>query len=187
MSGELIKSATVADLAIRINEAHARAIEHAGRALDDALACGEMLVQAKARCPHGKWLPWLRGNITFSERTAQSYMQLAGSREAIEREREAGHFGVKSALKRLATARRYTFEQELSEHVRSQQERRRHAKPVGQWTPDDARSCIDGIREFDELMHRHGYCGGDCCCLVCASEKRLCEPRCHACADEVAA
>jgi DUF3102 family protein len=65
------------DLAARINEAHHSAMRHADKAISQAIACGEMLLEAKAKLPHGQWLPWLRKNITFGERSAQGYMRIA--------------------------------------------------------------------------------------------------------------
>src|SRR5215472_15300963 len=62
---------SLADLGARINEAHHLAIGHAGKAIEQAIACGQLLLEAKAKVPHGKWLPWLRNNISFGERSAQ--------------------------------------------------------------------------------------------------------------------
>jgi hypothetical protein len=70
-------SNSLTDLGARINEAHQLAIGHAGKAIEHAIACGQMLLEAKAKVPHGKWLPWLRDNITFGERSAQGYMRIA--------------------------------------------------------------------------------------------------------------
>ncbi|PWT84405.1 MAG: hypothetical protein C5B56_15645 [Proteobacteria bacterium] len=57
----------IGDLGARINEAHRLAITHAGEAVGHAIACGQMLLEAKAALPHGRWLPWLRDNIAFGE------------------------------------------------------------------------------------------------------------------------
>jgi hypothetical protein len=67
----------LAALAARINAEHQEA-EGAMRAgLAHAKNAGELLLEAKRRCPHGRWLPWLRANVRFGERTAQAYMRVA--------------------------------------------------------------------------------------------------------------
>ena len=37
---------------------------------------GRRLVEAKEMLPHGEWLPWLKRETGFSERSAQTYMQV---------------------------------------------------------------------------------------------------------------
>ncbi len=71
------------DLADKINEAHKLAREHAESAIDYAFRVGDLLTEAKDKVPHGKWLPWLRENVKFSERSAQAYMRLASSQKTI--------------------------------------------------------------------------------------------------------
>lgn len=44
---------------------------------DSLLTLGQRLIEAKAMLPHGEWLPWLEGQVGFSERAAQQYMKLA--------------------------------------------------------------------------------------------------------------
>jgi len=66
-----------ADLAAAINQEHKHAVNKAREALEHARRCGELLLQAKKRMPHGEWLPWLTDNCKFSARTATGYMRLA--------------------------------------------------------------------------------------------------------------
>jgi hypothetical protein len=49
-----------------------------------ARAAGELLIQAKAKAGHGKWLPWLRDECEISVRTASLYMRLAKNRGGID-------------------------------------------------------------------------------------------------------
>jgi Protein of unknown function (DUF3102) len=74
MSTEMIP---LADLAGRINDEHRLAEQHARSAVEHALKCGELLIEAKGKVQHGEWLPWLKANCAVSERTAQAYMRLA--------------------------------------------------------------------------------------------------------------
>jgi hypothetical protein len=64
-------------LAERINAAGEQAASALQAGLQHARGAGDLLLQAKARLPHGRWLPWLKANVRFSERTAQAYMRLA--------------------------------------------------------------------------------------------------------------
>jgi hypothetical protein len=42
-------------------------------ALPKAIRIGELLVEQKAKIPHGGWLPWLEENFPYSESTAQKW------------------------------------------------------------------------------------------------------------------
>jgi hypothetical protein len=67
----------LAALATAINAEHGAALAAARSSLEHAKAAGEMLIRAKKQCCHGKWLPWLKANVKFSERTARGYMSVA--------------------------------------------------------------------------------------------------------------
>lgn len=68
---------TLPELAAAINEDHLACNAAAQTCLERALACGFKLVEAKARCGHGQWLPFLTTQCpNISERTAQRYMKL---------------------------------------------------------------------------------------------------------------
>jgi hypothetical protein len=67
-----------AALALQINAAYADAEAASATAVDRAIRCGELLLEAKRQLPHGEWLPWLARNCPkISERSAQRYMRLA--------------------------------------------------------------------------------------------------------------
>ena len=66
------------ELAVQANHYHHKAHTSARTALEAARCAGSALLAAKAQCAHGEWLGWLAANFTGSERTAQSYMRLAG-------------------------------------------------------------------------------------------------------------
>ncbi len=57
-----------ADLATRIRAAHETAQAGARRALEDAVRCGELLLEAKRLVGHGRWLPWLAENTGIGSR-----------------------------------------------------------------------------------------------------------------------
>jgi Protein of unknown function (DUF3102) len=65
------------DLAQAIDREHQAAIGATRTAIEHAVTCGKLLVQAKGTLPHGEWLYWLEANTSVSTRTAQVYMRLA--------------------------------------------------------------------------------------------------------------
>ncbi|MFK4725850.1 hypothetical protein ABIE89_006950 [Bradyrhizobium niftali] len=77
-------SNSLADLAARIRVEHEATSDALRSSAEHGMAAGDLLVEAKAKVPHGQWLPWLKDNCAMSERTAQLYMRLAKNREAIE-------------------------------------------------------------------------------------------------------
>ena len=70
-------------LAAEINTLHDSAQQAAMTAVQYAAKCGEKLIQAKAACAHGEWLPWLEKNCRISYRHAQRYMRLATELPAL--------------------------------------------------------------------------------------------------------
>jgi hypothetical protein len=72
-----MSAVTLPDLAGRIEAEHQAAIGASRTALEHAVRCGELLIQAKADVGHGGWIEWLEDNCTVRPRTAQVYMKLA--------------------------------------------------------------------------------------------------------------
>jgi hypothetical protein len=90
-------------LAADINTAHEAAIHHANQAIEHALTCGRLLIQAKEQLPHGGFLPWLQDHCRVKARQAQQYMRLADNWQAIEAKSAPGaHLSIKGALGLLA-------------------------------------------------------------------------------------
>ena len=87
---QMTNQVTIDDLAARIVAEH-KAVRAAMKStLEHALACGDLLIEAKAKLAHGTWLPWLAEHCaSLSERTAQVYISLARNRAAIRAAIEA--------------------------------------------------------------------------------------------------
>jgi hypothetical protein len=75
--------AALGELARRINAEHDAALQSARTAIEHAINCGRLLLEAKASTGHGGWLPWLREKTNVSERTAQRWMRFAENAEAL--------------------------------------------------------------------------------------------------------
>jgi hypothetical protein len=54
-----------------------------GSALAHAIACGELLIEAKRQVKHGEWRPWIEANCKVPARTARHYMALARRRKRL--------------------------------------------------------------------------------------------------------
>src|SRR5437016_6783694 len=81
---DLSRSNSLVDLAARIRAEHEATALSLKRGVEHAIAAGELLLEAKAQVPHGKWLPWLAEHCAMSERAAQLYMRVAKHRTALE-------------------------------------------------------------------------------------------------------
>jgi len=52
------------DLAGKIEAEHQAAIGAARSAMEHAIRCGQLLLEAKASIGHGGWLPWVEANLS---------------------------------------------------------------------------------------------------------------------------
>jgi ParB-like chromosome segregation protein Spo0J len=84
MSELVPQDAGLSDLADRINVAGEQAAAALHSGLLHAREAGRLLLEARAKLPHGRWLPWLAANVRFSERTAQCYMRVAKRWDELE-------------------------------------------------------------------------------------------------------
>lgn len=83
MTTAIAPQSTLPELADAINREHQAAIDHAQRAVEHALKCGRLLIQAKGKLLHGEFLPWLSKHCHVKERQAQNYMRVAKNWPAI--------------------------------------------------------------------------------------------------------
>lgn len=51
--------------------------------LDKAIRIGSLLTQERGRLKHGDWLPWVKANLTFTDRTARNYIRVYENRERL--------------------------------------------------------------------------------------------------------
>lgn len=69
------------------------------RAGEDIIGIGQRLIEAKEQLQHGEWLPWLRDEVQFSERSAQQFMRIA---KEYSNPQLVADLGVRKALNLLA-------------------------------------------------------------------------------------
>jgi hypothetical protein len=102
---DIVASNSLTDLRERLKVEHAAVAGALGTSLHHAMACGDILIEAKAKVKHGQWLSWLE-SCGISARLAQRYARLARSRAGIEANTTCvSHLGVGSALAMLAVQR----------------------------------------------------------------------------------
>jgi len=158
-------------LAAEINESHRLSLKHATKAIEHAMRCGEMLTEAKAKVAHGQWLPGLRENVEFSDRSAQAYMR--GWRRYRQNPQRVADLSFREALDQTTTPRR---ESVVSFDAKARQLLALHrsvrdtlpADPAD-WTIQDAQIAAGHLHETDEMFHRFGLCESGC--PICEAEK----------------
>lgn len=74
---ENLAALTLMELAARINREHNRCQASVAMGLIHARNAGEWLLHARDRLPAHQWHAWLAAHCMVSERTAQTYMQIA--------------------------------------------------------------------------------------------------------------
>jgi hypothetical protein len=89
----------LAILADRINAEHEKTVAGFRTGAKHAIACGKLLLEAKAQIEHGKWGAWLKDNFRASGRTARLYMWLAENASDWQRVADLGLRGLVKHLK----------------------------------------------------------------------------------------
>lgn len=67
-----------------IRKLHSDILSAARRSVENGIRIGELLTLEREQIDHGKWLPWLKSNIKFSDRTARNYIRLYTERDQIK-------------------------------------------------------------------------------------------------------
>ena len=90
-------------LATEINMLHDSAQQAAMTAVQYAAKCGEKLIQAKAACAHGEWLPWLEANCKVNRNQASKYMRLSKEMPELSNDKSTYNFtGIEAAIAYLS-------------------------------------------------------------------------------------
>src|SRR3954447_2857593 len=71
------------DLVAEIERHHAAFERKAGEAMDEALACGARLIEAKRWAGRGNWMQWVEHNLSFSYEKATLYMRFARNPQRV--------------------------------------------------------------------------------------------------------
>jgi hypothetical protein len=79
-----MEALTTTKLADEINRLHDGIVGALQNTVTDAIEIGRLLTEQKNSLAHGEWLPWLKENIEFAERTAQEYMGFYEHRDRLK-------------------------------------------------------------------------------------------------------
>jgi hypothetical protein len=71
-------------LAGRINVLHAEVLAAWPFGLEQAYEAGELLLQARQRCPRNTWTAWCREHLTAPTRAVGEYMRIARNWAALQ-------------------------------------------------------------------------------------------------------
>jgi hypothetical protein len=82
MSEELSNPVVTESDIVEIRRLHDGVVSHALTALQMAIDAGGKLFDAKGKCKHGEWLPFLE-KVGINARTAQRYVKLYENRERL--------------------------------------------------------------------------------------------------------
>ncbi len=144
---------TLVTIADEINREHEAARTAAVTAVEHARRAGERLLEAKSQLGHGKWLPWIREHLSFSDRTAQGYMRIARRLPELntgEAQRVAD-LPLREAMAELATPSTASLDWVGATEWKDVCELQHYCERL-----IDARNAID--KEMDELEARHQAC-----------------------------
>ena len=72
--------------------------------LEKAIEIGRLLTAQKAKCGHGKWLPWIKANLEFGDRQAQRYIRCYDHREKLPKATSKSDFTSLEEFLRLCEA-----------------------------------------------------------------------------------
>jgi hypothetical protein len=92
-------------LSAQIETEHAAVLGAESTALDHAIQCGHLLLEAKASVGHGGWLPWIEANLTLQPRQVQKYCRLAEHEDDVRNASSGAHLNINDALALLAEPR----------------------------------------------------------------------------------
>jgi hypothetical protein len=74
---------TLAELAEEANREHAAVESAVSAGVQHALAAGEILREARSRCPANQWVSWCSDNLTLSHESVAVYIRIAHYRDLV--------------------------------------------------------------------------------------------------------
>ncbi len=85
-------------LATEIRQAYAKVNLSVRTALEQAIACGHLLLKAKKQIPHGQFMEFVRTNCGVCQRHANNYLSLARNAKAISKWNWNSNLTITTAL-----------------------------------------------------------------------------------------
>ena len=132
-----------------LNDLHQQIEGKLRSTVQDAIRAGEILTQAKDDLPHGGFLPWIKQNCVFSERTARNYLSLFRYRNKTAT--VADLQDAYKQVKQLESAEKHTERQ--GSYQRVNQYRKTGIKPDG-WKRGTDDTLAKEEHDRDERIKR---------------------------------
>ena len=155
MSNKLAKRAAeeLVSLAVEIREEHEACEHDAQSAVERAINCGRMLIEAKGKAGHGNWLPWLKQNFPGHINTASNYMRMAANSQRVVNSET-----VREALAELAEPRlSLPTEEEAIELERAMPNGAFTHLPAAVYEEEPRQPTEAEAHSIRKQAHDHGY------------------------------
>ncbi|MFO0847721.1 MAG: DUF3102 domain-containing protein [Gemmataceae bacterium] len=106
-SDEELKAMSEADFVAHVNDAHGRFLSGIRTSIEAAFEAGQLLVYKKKTVKRGQFMPWVKENCRFSQRTANNFMDIAANwNNVVKLWTERGdHLNIYTALKEITVER----------------------------------------------------------------------------------
>ena len=75
---------TPTNIATEVNRLHDGIVGALRNTVTDAIQIGRLLERQKRSLGHGEWMPWLKANVRFDDRTARRYASLYENRDKLD-------------------------------------------------------------------------------------------------------
>jgi hypothetical protein len=75
---------TPTNIAVEINRLHDGIVGALRNTVADAIEIGRLLTEHRDSLGHGEWMPWLKANVRFDDRTARRYASLYENRDKLD-------------------------------------------------------------------------------------------------------
>jgi hypothetical protein len=144
-------------VASEINAEHREVVRSIADSVTHAIRAGELLSRAKANAGHGGWRQWQEKNLSFSVRTAQTYMRLARLDPNAQRVADLPLRQAVLKLQRLDREEKQQAERRRREEQgRQAMEERRERHVAGLRDPKETENVVLGIveRQLNALEDR---------------------------------
>jgi hypothetical protein len=147
-----------------INELHRQIVDAAVTSFEKAIRIGELLTAQRENVAHGGWLPWLKSNVQFTDRTARNYMRVFENRDRLKLEsvsdlpsayRLLSDAGAQSPEVSDQTAQDF-IDTALSDLIEAKRALRRELERNPTENRDERLEAIGSLRELATELMRSG-------------------------------
>jgi hypothetical protein len=159
--GEMAKTEAIAELATLANEINAEHRAFVGslkKTAEHGIRAGELLAEAKSKCKHGEWLPWLSQNFEGAPRTAQEYMRLYNHRDEIRAKyADSAHLSISGTLRELAAPKEQENETGVDKGLEAAHEEAQKALAYHRWhwTTDESNPRRVSVEDYARQVGKH--------------------------------